>query len=197
MGGVGEEVPGSGGRSVSGLLDELKGMKVRALKKRAREVDVEEEKIDEADDADDVKATLISLIMGNVGVASPPRSGSSHHETWDELLGNMAREYDDIVPTAPPRVRSSQPYHRDVGTYDDGSRVGEHPDYPHAEASISPHARGLEASPSTCRSRPQVRPHAACTLRVCYSLLPVGVGTCTARTSRAPSASSTTRSVRF
>ena len=69
-------MPGSGGRSVTGLLDELKGMKVRALKKRAREVDVEEEKIDEADDADDVKATLISLIMGNVGVASPPRSGS-------------------------------------------------------------------------------------------------------------------------
>ena len=76
LGGGGEEVPGSGGRSVTGPLDELKGMKVRALKKRAREVDVEEEKIDEADDANDVKATLISLIMGNVGVASPPRSGS-------------------------------------------------------------------------------------------------------------------------
>ena len=92
-------------------------MKVRALKKRAREVDVEEEKIDEADDADDVKATLISLIMGNVGVASPPRSGSSHHDTWDELLGNMTREYDDIVPTAPPQVRSSRPYHRDMGLW--------------------------------------------------------------------------------
>ena len=188
---------GSRGRSVTGLLDELKGLKVRALKKRAREVDVEEEKIDEADDADDVKATLISLIMGNVGVASPPGSGSSHHETWDELLGDMARDSEDIVPTAPPQVRSSRPYHRDMGTYDDGSRVGEHPDYPDAEASISPHARGLEASPSTCRSRPQVRPHAVCTLRACYSLYPMGVGTCTARTSTPPGASSTTRSVRF
>ena len=199
LGGGGEEVPGSGGRSVTGLLDELKGMKVRALKKRAREVDVEEEKIDEADDADDVKATLISLIMGNVGVASPPRSGSSHHDTWDELLGNMTREYDDIVPTSPPQVRSSRPYHRDMGTYDDGSRVGEHPDYPDGAASISPHARGLEASPSTFRSRPQVRPRAilVCTLRVCYSLHPVGVGTCTARTSSPAGASTTTWSVRF
>ena len=34
----------------------------------------------------------------------------------------MAGEYDDIVPTAPPQVRSSRPYHRDMGTYDDGSR---------------------------------------------------------------------------
>ena len=34
-------------------------MKPSALKKRAKEVGVEESKLDEADDADDVKATLL------------------------------------------------------------------------------------------------------------------------------------------
>lgn len=174
VGGTGEATLGCRGRSASTLLDDLKGMKVRALKKRAREVGVEEEKIDEADDADDVKATLTGLILGHVGRDDHKVSQPSGHTTgefspsgrWDELLGHMAREYDDIVPTAPPHARSAQPYRADLGTYDDGSRVGEHLDYPDAAASISPHARGLEASPSMCRSRAQVRPHAIRSLHV-------------------------------
>ena len=39
-------------------------LKPRALKKRAAELGVDAEKIDEADDADDVSGTLIALIMG-------------------------------------------------------------------------------------------------------------------------------------
>ena len=42
---------------------ELEGMKLSALKKRAKEVEVDEEKLEEADDADDVKGTVISLIL--------------------------------------------------------------------------------------------------------------------------------------
>jgi hypothetical protein len=42
------------------LSAELSALKPRALKKRAAELGVEEEKIDEADDADDVKGTLTS-----------------------------------------------------------------------------------------------------------------------------------------
>ena len=45
------------------LRAELSALKPRALKKRAAEVGVDEEKIDEADDADDVKGTLIALIV--------------------------------------------------------------------------------------------------------------------------------------
>eukprot|EP01045_Picozoa_sp_COSAG04_P015782 COSAG04_NODE_1273_length_7466_cov_76.544319_6_plen_285_part_00 len=45
------------------LRAELAGMKPSALKKRAKEVGVEEGKLEEADDADDVKGTLIALIV--------------------------------------------------------------------------------------------------------------------------------------
>ena len=47
----------------SELRDELETLKPRALKARAREIGVDEEKLDEADDADDVKGTLIALII--------------------------------------------------------------------------------------------------------------------------------------
>ena len=46
-----------------GLRDELEALKPRALKQRARELGVDEKKLDEADDADDVKAALIALIV--------------------------------------------------------------------------------------------------------------------------------------
>ena len=45
------------------LRAELEGMKLSEVKKRAREVGVEEEKLEEADDEDDIKAAVIELII--------------------------------------------------------------------------------------------------------------------------------------
>ena len=42
---------------------ELRAMKVSALKKRAKEAGVDEAELEEADDADDVKSTLIALLI--------------------------------------------------------------------------------------------------------------------------------------
>ena len=42
---------------------ELSAMKVKALKKRAKELGVDEEKLEDADDAGDVKRTVIALIL--------------------------------------------------------------------------------------------------------------------------------------
>ena len=46
-----------------GVRAELLAMKVSALKKRAKEAGVGEPELEEADDADDVKGTLIALIV--------------------------------------------------------------------------------------------------------------------------------------
>ena len=48
---------------------ELTGLKPRALKKRAAELGVTPEQIDEADDADDVAGTLIDLILAKEDAA--------------------------------------------------------------------------------------------------------------------------------
>jgi len=53
---------------VEAIKAELRGMKVKALKKRAKEVGVEEGKLDDADDADDVKETVIGLILNKMPV---------------------------------------------------------------------------------------------------------------------------------
>ncbi len=45
------------------LREELNWLKPRALKKRARECGVDEQKLDEADDAVDVKGTIVTLIV--------------------------------------------------------------------------------------------------------------------------------------
>ena len=98
---------------------------------------------------------------------------ASINKRWDELL-SVSCQHDDISPIGPPRPTAYRPYHQDQARYDDGSRVGDQPDYPDDQdqarsrvgdqpdypddgASISPLARGLEASPSMCRSRTQVR----------------------------------------
>ena len=69
------------------------------------------------------------------------------------------------VSELPELVRRSVPapqplpllYDQDARTWDDGSRVGDNPDYPAEEgATISPQARGLEASPSQYRARASV-----------------------------------------
>ena len=50
------------------LRAELSAMKVKALKKRAKEVGVDEEKLEDADDEDDVKGTVIGLILEKVNL---------------------------------------------------------------------------------------------------------------------------------
>ena len=45
------------------LRAELEGMKLSALKRRAREAGVDEEKLEEADDEDDIKAAVVGLIV--------------------------------------------------------------------------------------------------------------------------------------
>jgi hypothetical protein len=49
------------------MREVLSGMKVSALKKRAKEEGVDGKKLDEADDADNVKGTLINLIIQKSG----------------------------------------------------------------------------------------------------------------------------------
>jgi DNA-binding transcriptional regulator YdaS (Cro superfamily) len=49
---------------LTSLREELEALKPRALKKRALEVGVDRESLDEADDADDVKQTLIGMVLG-------------------------------------------------------------------------------------------------------------------------------------
>ena len=49
----------------SELLSELKEMKPKALKKKARELKINEDLIDDADDAEDLKEALIALIIDN------------------------------------------------------------------------------------------------------------------------------------
>ena len=58
------------------LRTELSAMKVKELKKWARELDVVVEKLEDADDADDVRATVIELIVE--AVAAHPASASDH-----------------------------------------------------------------------------------------------------------------------
>ena len=53
------------------LRAELAAMKVKALKKRAKEAGVDEAELEEADDADDVKSTLIALIVARERVPEP------------------------------------------------------------------------------------------------------------------------------
>eukprot|EP01045_Picozoa_sp_COSAG04_P003344 COSAG04_NODE_135_length_23774_cov_40.993918_7_plen_329_part_00 len=71
------------------LRAELAGMKPSALKKRAKEVGVEEGKLEEADDADDVKATLIELIVEKVTSESPEAQLEEQVEQLREELGGM------------------------------------------------------------------------------------------------------------
>lgn len=44
----------------------LEGMKLKALKRRARDVGVDEEQLEDVDDEDDVKASVIGLILGKL-----------------------------------------------------------------------------------------------------------------------------------
>eukprot|EP01045_Picozoa_sp_COSAG04_P015047 COSAG04_NODE_1165_length_7994_cov_50.104370_5_plen_337_part_00 len=71
------------------LRAELAGMKPSALKKRAKEAGVEEGKLEDADDADDVKATLIELIVEKVISESPEAELEEQVKQLRKELGGM------------------------------------------------------------------------------------------------------------
>ena len=94
-------------------------MKVKALKKRAKEIGVDEEKLDDADDADDVKGVIIELIVEQDQRPAPqlqpqpepepapqpePEPPKSHFGAKDKDAGS-AKGADK--PAGAPRARSS------------------------------------------------------------------------------------------
>ena len=64
------------------VREELETMKVKALKRRAKEVGVEEGKLDDADAADDVKGTVIELIIDQM-------REENEHEHFEKSLQHI------------------------------------------------------------------------------------------------------------
>ena len=85
------------GATLEKLRAELSAMKVTALKKRAKEVGVDEEKLEDADDEDDVKGTVIGLILEQAqpsATAEPPPETQREQELQkmrEELEGMKVR----------------------------------------------------------------------------------------------------------
>jgi hypothetical protein len=77
------------------LREELKVMKLKALKKRAKEVGVAEAKLEDADDADDVKSTVIELVVESMreqGCASEAISVAELESQQEERLRKLREE---------------------------------------------------------------------------------------------------------
>eukprot|EP01051_Picozoa_sp_SAG22_P002868 SAG22_NODE_133_length_18379_cov_34.571937_1_plen_1946_part_00 len=80
------------------LRAELSAMKIKALKKRAREVSVDEERLEDADDEDDVKAVVIALILGELKKKQAPAAAgglSPAEEHGADVGGGTAIENGD------------------------------------------------------------------------------------------------------
>jgi len=77
------------------LREELGAMKPSALKKRAKEAGVEEEKLEEADDAEDVKGTLVELIVEKARDESqdPPSTAVKPHFSAADSGGSKAERF--------------------------------------------------------------------------------------------------------
>ena len=67
------------------LRAELSVLKLKALKKRARESGVDEEQLEDADDANDVKSTVVQLIVDAVSAASGDPRPAPEPEPVPEL----------------------------------------------------------------------------------------------------------------
>eukprot|EP01046_Picozoa_sp_COSAG06_P043972 COSAG06_NODE_5849_length_3246_cov_5.579600_1_plen_1082_part_11 len=67
------------------LVAELSVLKLKALKKRAREEGVSEELIEDADDADDIRSAVMQLILNAVSGKPDP-----NHETREALKAELA-----------------------------------------------------------------------------------------------------------
>ena len=73
------------GAEAAQMREELAGMKLSALKKRAKQAGVDEEKLEEADDADDIKAAVIDLILAQ-------SDGAAVEASHDEALRQLREE---------------------------------------------------------------------------------------------------------
>eukprot|EP01043_Picozoa_sp_COSAG02_P068674 COSAG02_NODE_11488_length_1714_cov_120.055108_2_plen_93_part_01 len=77
------------------LIAELEQLKPRALKKRASEAGVDEDKIDGTEDADDVKAALIALI-----VEQEQKSLASEESSNAARIQALVAELEQLKPRA-------------------------------------------------------------------------------------------------
>ena len=64
------------------LRAELEALKMSALMRRAREVDVDETELENAQDGDTPKPSIIELIIARVGTATSPVAPSVDRESW-------------------------------------------------------------------------------------------------------------------
>ena len=83
------------------IKKELEGMKVKALKKRAKESGVDEERLEDVDDEEDVKGTIISLIIEQM------RAGAGGADSAAELAAQQREEQlqklrEELAGLAPP-----------------------------------------------------------------------------------------------
>ncbi len=78
------------------LREELGGMKVKALKKRAKEAEVDEEKLEDADDADDVKGTIIDLIVAKEHGGPPAAAVVKPHFSATDSGGSNAAHFKNL-----------------------------------------------------------------------------------------------------
>eukprot|EP01043_Picozoa_sp_COSAG02_P044473 COSAG02_NODE_3976_length_5963_cov_1.633015_1_plen_296_part_00 len=99
---VEKEEAAAGAARIHALRTELEAMKPRALKKRAAEVGVDEEKLDEADDADDVKGTLIALIIEKAegGSVDSDAAGVAAAAVAEAALAQLREELEGLKPRA-------------------------------------------------------------------------------------------------
>jgi hypothetical protein len=78
----------------SALREELGGMKISELKSRAKSMGVPQEQLDEADDADDVRAAVIDLIVAH--------DVDSSDATMPQLLEGLAERIDALEKSQGP-----------------------------------------------------------------------------------------------
>ena len=99
---VEKEEAAAGAARIRALRTELEAMKPRALKKRAAEVGVDEEKLDEADDADDVKGTIIALIIEKAegGSVDSDAAGVAAAAAAEAALAQLREELEGLKPRA-------------------------------------------------------------------------------------------------
>lgn len=115
--GSGFELDVAIGEGVEEALDalrvELQRLKLKALKQRARQMGVEESKIEDADDADDIKSTVIELC---IDVKARELAEQAHHEEaetsvtacrWVVLAAGFSRPH---VPDIPGLEENSYAY---------------------------------------------------------------------------------------
>ena len=79
-----------------GVRAELAAMKVSALKKRAKEAGVDEEKLEDADDADDVKGTIIDLIVAKEQGGPPAAAVVRPHFSATDSGGSKAAHFKSL-----------------------------------------------------------------------------------------------------